>query len=162
MPSSSPFKDGLWREIAAVLEQAGRHDLVERAERSHRRGRRSNPDIAYRSLARMWKIFRLEHAGQMRPDGDPWTDEQLADKFLRTHKRQIAKLGLKINKRGSLRNKTSLGDRKSDRVKRQRLSRWQIIPSLRPYLVTDPQEAAYIRFMATHGLSLVDFLQNKP
>ena len=161
MRSPSWFKDELWREIAAVLEQKGRHDLAEQLRRSHKPGPRPRPGIVYRQIAQMWERFKLQHNRHVGGGGERLTDEILRDRFLGKHGKRIAKLlGLKVSN-ASLRNIVGRGNKDRGLIRPRRLSRWHksgryIVPSLRPYLVTDPDEAAYM-----HAVVQSIFLKNQ-
>jgi hypothetical protein len=129
MRSPSWSKDEqLRREITTALAQAGHHDLVKRLEQSRRAGRRPNPELAYRQLARMWESYRRRH--------DEGTDEELAWGFIRAHGPQINKLlGLKIGRKidpkkgpwASVRDAVSRGKRVRARIKNRRQSSSQFM-----------------------------------
>jgi hypothetical protein len=128
MRSRSWSKDELlWRQILAVLAQAGRYDLVEQLEQSRRRGRRLNPGIAYRQFDRLWESYRRRHEGT----DEELTDEELLCGFFRAHGPQIKRLGLKIgqkiNSLGSTRNAASRGKRVRAQVKSRRQSSSQFM-----------------------------------
>jgi hypothetical protein len=131
------------------------------SEEAHTPGRRPKPEISFRQLAQMWKSYRQRHDG---------TDEELANKFLRSHGGQIEKLlGLKIGRKiepkqapwGSLRNAIRRGKEASARIRSRRQSSWQFVgrafgrhkSSLqvirlglaRQKFATDPRLAAYLK-----------------
>jgi hypothetical protein len=157
------------REIEAALERAGLYDLLERERRSHRPGRRQKPGISYRALALMWKRHRLRCAAETRPDGEPWIDQQIADKFLRTHGQRIKKLGLTRQTYGSLRKAVAYGEKLSSRIKSRRQSSRQFfghafgrqksslrvirLGLARQKQMVDPAIASYLRAAEAAALS---------